>query len=129
MGIYNLCLTKESTLKHLNNPASVMVVAAVSVFLVGCTINGQSVEDSLGDHQVNVFTASQDSKPLSQQVRQKLRKNPQTAVTNIRVSQDSEDTVKLSGFVNNDAIRQDAERIAYQIEGVRFVVNNLSVQR
>lgn len=108
---------------------SIVLASAATVLLAGCATNGGGVFEEGGDHKVNVFTASQDSKPLSVLVREALRSNGQTVIARIRVSQDSEDTVKLTGNVNDDATRQEAERVAYQVEGVRFVVNNLNILR
>lgn len=96
--------------------------------LAGCATGGRTVITDEGDHQVNVLTATQDSKPLSVQVRAALRKNGQTANSLIRVSQDSDDTVKLTGYVSDSAIIHEAERVAYQIDGIRFVVNNLAIR-
>lgn len=103
-----------------------VVVVATAGLLAGCANKPFTESD---DHQVNVLTSVEDTKPLSLRVREALRNNGQTAVSNIRVSQDSDDTVKLSGFVSNDAVKYEAERVAYQVAGVRFVVNNLDVDR
>jgi len=81
------------------------------------------------DHTVNVGRAVSDQRSLSSQVRSKLRNNGQTASSLINVSSPSDDTVRLAGFVSNDGIRQEAERLAYQVEGVRFVVNTLEKKR
>lgn len=68
-----------------------------------------------------------DNAPLSARVRQALRNNPETATLRIDVSEVSEDSVKLSGFVSNDTLRHQVERVAGQVEGVRFVVNALFI--
>ncbi len=120
---------KENILKHSKIRATVMLFGAATALLAGCSTDGKTLFGEDSDHKVNVFTASQDSKPLSVSVRAALRNNGQTAVSRIRVSQDSEDTVKLTGNVDNDAVRHEAERVAYQVEGVRFVVNNLNIRR
>ncbi|MFK7857544.1 MAG: BON domain-containing protein [Granulosicoccus sp.] len=114
-------------MKYLIQRTSLVLMACAMTLVVGCAANGPTIITDT-DHKVNVLTATEDSKFLSVQVRQALRNNGQTAVSRIRVSQDSEDTVKLTGYVNDDAIRHEAERVAYQVDGVRFVVNNLSIR-
>lgn len=102
--------------------------------LAGCAANGPFVitdgEDPVAEkeHRVNVLTATSDSKPLSSKVREALRNNGQTVTARIRVSQDSEDTVKLTGAVNDAGVVHEAERVAYGVAGVRFVVNNLYIR-
>lgn len=104
------------------------VVCAASVLLTaGCASNSGPVVIT-DDHTVNVGRAVSDQRSLSSQVRSKLRNNGQTASSLINVSSPSDDTVRLAGFVSNDGIRQEAERLAYQVEGVRFVVNTLELQ-
>lgn len=107
---------------------SVWVVPAV-VLLSSCSFDGGPVFTGDTDHKINVGGDLEDAQPLSIQVKQALRKNPQTALSQIQVSKASEDTVKLSGSVDNDAIRQEAERIAGLVPGVRFVVNALNIRR
>ena len=100
----------------------------VVVLLSGCSFDGSPVFKDDVDHKINVGGDLEDALPLSVQVKQVLRNNPQTALSQIQVSSASEDTVKLSGSVDNDAIRQEAERIAGQVPGVRFVVNALNIR-
>ena len=85
----------------------------------GCGFDGQPI---ITDDFITVVS---DDAELSLKVRQALRDAPQTAVLNIDVSTISEDTVKLSGFVSNDATIYEAERIANKVPGVRLVVNSL----
>lgn|GEM_PF-2049970 len=108
---------------------SFAATAAMFALLAGCNVNGQRGFGDQGDHQVNVLTSTEDAKPLSQLVREALRNNGQTAISRIRVSQDSRDTVKLTGNVSDSAIKYEAERVAASVDGVRFVVNNLNIQR
>lgn len=113
-------------MKKIYFRACLVLGLSISVLITGCASGGFNDQS---DHKVNVLTATQDTKPLSLRVRTGLRNNGQTATAGIRVSQDSEDTVKLTGAVFNDAIRAEAERVAYGVDGVRFVVNNLTINR
>lgn len=107
---------------------SKIVMLATSLLLTACETGGGFVLSDESDHSVNVLTATEDSKPLSRLVREALGGDSQTVNASIRVSQDSEDTVKLTGFVQDNQVRYQAERVASQVEGVRFVVNNLVVR-
>lgn len=114
-------------LKSLN--VVVLVVMPVSM-LAGCGFDGGPVFDgSSSDHQIRLGGATEDAAPLSLKVRTALRKNAQTSLSRIQVSGVSDDSVKLTGYVNDDAIRQEAERVAGNVPGVRFVVNNLDVRK
>jgi len=77
----------------------------------------------------NIGTTVDDSAELSLRVKQALKRAPQTAVSNIMVTKVSDDSVKLSGYVTDDATAHEAERVAGQVSGVRFVVNSLAVLR
>ena len=108
----------------------ISILVPVVVLLSGCGFDGGPVfKEGSGDHQLNVGGPVEDALPLSVQVKQALRKNPQTSLSQIHVSSASEDTVKLAGSVDNDAIRHEAERVASQVPGVRFVVNTLNIRR
>ena len=76
----------------------------------------------------NIGTVVDDTAELSVKVKRALRSAPQTSNVNIRVTTVSEDSVKLSGFVSNTATADEAERVAGQVSGVRFVVNSLVVR-
>lgn len=115
-------------MKHSSSLMTVFLMVFVMTFVSACATGGKTVFSDEGDHRINVLTSTQDSKPLSTLVRAALRKNGQTAASLIRVSQDSDDTVKLTGNVQDDATIHEAERVAYQVSGVRFVVNNLAVR-
>lgn len=96
------------------------------MFASGCQFNGEPIFKD-GEQAFNFGGATNDSAPLSERVRQALRNNPETATLRIQISEVSEDSVKLSGFVNNDAISHQIERVAGEVEGVRFVVNSLFI--
>ena len=102
--------------------------AIAALVLSGCAWDGGPVIQSDGDHQINLGGPLTDSKPLAAQVRQKLRNNGQTALARIQVSSPESDTVRLAGYVSNDGIRQEAERLAYEVDGVRFVLNTLDIR-
>jgi len=125
---------EDKVLRQSLQVASILALVFLMSLLSGCAASGPTVITDEGgllvdkEHKVNVLTATSDSKPLSVQVRAALRNNGQTVTSRIRVSQDSEDTVKLTGAVNNSAVRYEAERVAYGVSGVRFVVNNLTIR-
>jgi len=100
----------------------VPTVLGLALVVGGCGFDGGPIiTDDIG-------TVVDDSAVLSLRVKSALRDNPQTAVSNILVTSVSEDSVKLSGFVLNKAIVDEAERVAGQVDGVRFVVNSLVVR-
>lgn len=95
---------------------------ALALMLSGCQNAGGPVITE------DLFTVVDDSSDLSVKVKRALRSSPQTAVNNIMVTKVGDDTVKLSGYVINDATSHEAERVAGQVEGVRHVFNSLVVQ-
>lgn len=109
----------------INRP--VLILTAL-VALSSCATDDGPVVFSDEDHSVSFGGALSDSEPLTQRVSQKLKTNGQTVLARIQVSAPSSDTIKLSGAVDTDAVRQEAERLAYQVEGVRFVINNLNIR-
>ncbi|PID63610.1 MAG: hypothetical protein CSB44_01215 [Gammaproteobacteria bacterium] len=101
--------------------ASVLALV-VAMTLAGCQSSGNNALDDL------VGTIGDDA-PLSLKVRQALQSSPQTRRLNIDVATlDDGTTVRLAGFVNNEAERHEAERIAGQVEGVVHVANTISVR-
>ena len=113
---------------NLKRVANITGLFLATIMLLGCaTENGPVVFSD--DHQVNTFAPIENSAPLSNQVRAALKASARTRYQQISVGQDNEDTVKLSGTVNDSALTFEAERIAYTVTGVRFVVNNLIVPR
>ena len=108
----------------------VIFVAAVPLALTlsSCQLNGEPVFKDT-EHSFNVGGPVNDDAPLSDRVREALRNSPETAILRIQVSQLSEDSVKLSGYVDNDATMHEAERIAGGVDGVRFVVNAINIRR
>ncbi len=128
MPLKEAILIREILLIYLKRVATHVGVFLVAITLVSCAANGGPVIYS-DDHQVNILRNTSDAKPLSNQVRASLKSNARTRTSLIYVSQGSSDTVTLSGQVNDQATIFEAERIAYTVQGVRFVVNNLLVSR
>ena len=96
---------------------------ALALVLGGCgALDGQSVSQRIFDPVL------EDNSDLSVRVKRALRDTPRTSVNNIQVSKVGDDTVKLSGFVFNDADSDAAERVAGRVEGVRHVFNALIIQ-
>ena len=98
--------------------------AAMGLALIagGCGFDGGRVID--GDF----ITSVDDTSELSVKVKRALKKAPRTAIYSFNVSTVSDDTVRLSGFVDNEGLLREAERVAEQVPGVRFVFNDLAVR-
>jgi len=75
------------------------------------------------------FSDLDETSDLAVRVKRALKIAPQTAVNSILVTKVGDDTVKLSGYVLDDATKYEAERVAGQVEGVRHVFNSLTVTR
>lgn len=100
---------------------SIVLTLGLALLAGGCQFDGGPlITEDIG-------TTVDDSLELSVKVKLALRRAPQTAVSNIMVTTVSDDSVKLSGFVTDEATVHEAERIASQVPGVRFVVNSLGV--
>ena len=114
-------------MKNRTKTALLIGLIPLSTMLGGCQLTGEPIfKDS--NENFNFGGQVNDDATLSNRVRQALRNSPETAILRIEVSTLSEDSVKLSGFVSNDAISHEAERIAGQVSGVRYVVNSLFVR-
>ena len=94
-----------------------------SLFVASCQTGGQPLID-------DDFLAlpGEQTTDLSLSVARALKNSGQTATLNIRVKSLSDDTVKLSGFVPNNATLNEAERLAGRVSGVRHVVNGLVIR-
>ena len=96
---------------------------ALAITLAGCQSVGAPIfTDDFG-------TVVDDNSDLSIKVKQALKAAPRTAVNNILVTKVGDDTVKLSGYVSDDATLYEAERVANKVEGVRHVFNSLVIQQ
>lgn len=108
-------------IRCMKTPVSAILLGC-ALILGGCGFDGGPLITE------DILTTVDDSAELSLKVKHALRTSPQTSLLRINVAQVSEDTVKLSGFVNDDATRHEAERVASQVPGVRFVVNTLNIR-
>lgn len=100
-----------------------IVVVVMLLLVTGCGWDGGPIINE------DIGPAVDDSQPISLEVKKLLRQSPQTAIEAISVVMVSEDSVKLTGFVGDEATRVEAERLADSVPGVRFVVNALAVRR
>lgn len=114
-------------MKNCTKTALLIGLIPLSTMLGGCQFTGEPIIKDY-EETFNYGGKVNDDAPLSTRVRQALRNSPETAILRIQVSTLSDDSVKLSGSVSNDAIRYEAERVAGQVAGVRHVVNSLFVQ-
>jgi len=99
------------------------LLIASTLLLAACQTGGQPLID-------DDFLAlpGEQTTDLSLDVIRALKRTPQTATQQIRVTALSEDTVKLTGFVPDDSTFYEAERVAGDVSGVRLVVNGLNVR-
>ncbi|MFK7890401.1 MAG: BON domain-containing protein [Granulosicoccus sp.] len=99
-------------------------IALLAGVVGGCGFDGRPLITQ------DIGTSVEDGQDLSVSVKNALLRSPQTAVDgrNINVSTNG-DTVRLAGYVSDDATSAEAERVAGNVPGVRFVVNTLNVRR
>jgi len=88
----------------------IAIVSVMAIFLIGC--ERRSVSDST----------------VTSTVKTKLATDPQTSAYKISVDT-SGGVVTLNGAVPTAAEKAEAERVARNTEGVRQVVNNITVQQ
>lgn len=69
-----------------------------------------------------------DSATISTKVKSKLASEGGAALASQVKVETSKDVVQLSGFVPSDSDRAKAEQIAWSVEGVRSVENDIIVQ-
>jgi hyperosmotically inducible periplasmic protein len=69
-----------------------------------------------------------DSATISTQVKTKLATEGGMTLANQVKVETVKDVVQLSGFVNSEADRAKAEQIAWTVDGVRSVENDIIVQ-
>jgi hyperosmotically inducible protein len=101
-------------LKQLLLAASLGTAVAVTG-LTGCHTEGRSAGTYLDDRVV------------SSKVKGALDKAPIYKYPNVDVSSFN-GTVQLNGFVQSRAQKDDAGQIASQVEGVKQLINNITVQ-
>src|SRR5713226_8815528 len=96
---------------------AVAVCALFLMFVSGCTaMTGESLGQNIDDTNI---TAT---------VKAKLAAEKASSLTRVDVTT-TRGVVQLTGVVETDAQRAQAEQIAGQVGGVRGVVNNLQVQK
>jgi len=90
----------------------------LSVAAAGCSVS--SGQESTGEYV--------DSAAISTKVKTKLASDGGMTLANQVKVETLKDVVQLSGFVPSDADRTKAEQIAWSVEGVRGVKNDIVVQ-
>jgi hyperosmotically inducible periplasmic protein len=98
--------------------AFLLPLMMLSVGAAGCSV--QSGQESTGEYV--------DSAAVSTQVKTKLATDGSAALANQVKVETLKDVVQLSGFVPSDADRTKAEQIAWSVDGVRGVENDIIVQ-
>ena len=106
-------MQKSATKFRFLLPLMMLTVAAA-----GCSV--QSGQESTGEYV--------DSAAISTKVKTKLAADGGVALANQVEVETLKDVVQLSGFVPTQADRTKAEQIAWSIDGVRGVKNDIIVQ-
>jgi osmotically-inducible protein OsmY len=90
----------------------------LSAAAAGCSVN--SGQETTGEYV--------DSAAISTKVKTRLATEGSMALANQVEVETMKDIVQLSGFVPTEADRVKAEQIAWSVEGVRGVRNDIIVQ-
>jgi len=90
----------------------------LTVGAAGCSV--QQGQESTGEYV--------DSAAISTKVKTKLATDGSAALANQVEVETLKDVVQLSGFVPTDGDRTKAEQIAWSVDGVRGVKNDIIVQ-
>jgi osmotically-inducible protein OsmY len=90
----------------------------ISIGAAGCSVN--SGQESTGEYV--------DSAAISTKVKTKLASEGGMTLANQVKVETLKDVVQLSGFVPSETDRTKAEQIAWSVEGVRGVKNDIIVQ-
>ena len=107
----------KTTCKSLT--AALFLAGATIVGLAGCTA-GDRYHQSTGEHVDDTATTMRVKSALHDDATYKY---PDVKVTTFK------GTVQLSGFVDSRAQRSQAASIAKNVEGVRDVVNSITVKQ
>ena len=99
--------------------AFLLPLMMLSVGAAGCSV--QSGQESTGEYI--------DSAAISTKVKTKLAADGSAALANQVEVETLKDVVQLSGFVPTQNDRTKAEQIAWSVEGVRGVKNDIIVRR
>ena len=98
-------------------PLCLSLFAASLTLFTGCA--GDRYNRSTGEYI--------DDKSIASRVRDALNDNPEYKFSGVNVAS-FKGTVQLSGFVDSSGQKNDATRIAGQVQGVRNVVDNITVK-
>ena len=104
--------------KTTNKFRFLLPLMLLSVGAAGCSVF--SDQESSGQYV--------DSAAISTKVKTKLASDGGMTLANQVKVETLKDVVQLSGFVPSDADRTKAEQIAWSVEGVRGVKNDIIVQ-
>jgi hyperosmotically inducible periplasmic protein len=104
--------------KTTNKFRFLLPLMLLSVGAAGCSVF--SDQESTGQYV--------DSAAISTKVKTKLASDGGMTLANQVKVETLKDVVQLSGFVPSDADRTKAEQIAWSVEGVRGVKNDIVVQ-
>ena len=104
--------------KTTNKFRFLLPLMLLSVGAAGCSVF--SDQESTGQYV--------DSAAISTNVKTKLASDGGMTLANQVKVETLKDVVQLSGFVPSDADRTKAEQIAWSVEGVRGVKNDIIVQ-
>lgn len=105
----------QNHLKKLAYVASICAAIAVSGLTTGCHTEGRSAGTYIDDRLV------------SSKVKGALNDSPIYKYPNVDVSSFN-GTVQLNGFVESQAQKDQAAQVASQVQGVKQLVNNITVQ-
>jgi len=98
--------------------AFLLPLMALTLGAAGCSVS--SGQESTGEYV--------DSAAISTKVKTKLASDGGMTLANQVKVETLKDVVQLSGFVPTDADRTKAEQIAWSVDGVRGVKNDIVVQ-
>lgn len=101
-----------------NKFAFLLPLMMLSVGAAGCSV--QQGQESTGEYV--------DSAAISTKVKTKLASDGSAALAQQVKVETLKDVVQLSGFVPSEADRTKAEQIAWSVDGVRGVENDIIVQ-
>lgn len=99
------------------------VVLSILPFIIGC----QSMRSDSITVETPIAETAQDE-ALSKSVRERLLADKKVDLAGIKVASNA-GTVYLSGTVKSLDARQQAMKIAWDVRGVKSVVNSLEVER
>jgi len=108
---------KGKIMKRINSIGMAIILAAAAVGFTGCA--GNRYEQSTGEHIDDVATTGRVKSALGKDT---VYKYPDVKVTTFK------GTVQLSGFVDQKAQKTRATDLAKNTEGVKDVVNNITVK-